>query len=154
MLDKNPTQTLPKLSKTLNVTPMAVSKRFHAMWKIHKKGIWLPNELSENDILNCLFIVTSLLTRQRKKIFLWCIMIDNEKWIYFYNPQAKETINKIINKIIGTGKSSISTLKRNIHEHKSLLCIWWDQGIYVLWTLASKWNFYSWLLSTAIMPIK
>jgi len=39
LLDKNPTQTLLKLSKVLNVTPKTVSKRLHAMGKIHKEGI-------------------------------------------------------------------------------------------------------------------
>jgi len=41
LLDENPAQTLLELSKALNVTPKAVSKRLHAMGKIHKEGIWL-----------------------------------------------------------------------------------------------------------------
>lgn len=39
LLDANPAQTLSELSKALNVTPMAVSKRLHSMGKIHKEGI-------------------------------------------------------------------------------------------------------------------
>jgi len=39
LLDENPAQTLLELSKALNVTPKAVSKRLHAMKKIHKKEI-------------------------------------------------------------------------------------------------------------------
>ena len=69
LLDENQTQTLEELSKVLNVSPMVVSKRLHAMGKIQKEGKWLPHELSENAILNRLSIATSLLARQKKKVF-------------------------------------------------------------------------------------
>jgi len=38
LLDGNSTQTLQELSAALNVTPMTVSKRLHAMGKIQKEG--------------------------------------------------------------------------------------------------------------------
>jgi len=66
---KNSVQTLLELSKALNVTPKAVSKPLHGMEKIHKEGIWLLHELSENVILNRLSIATSLLATQRKRVF-------------------------------------------------------------------------------------
>jgi len=130
LLDENPAQTLLELSKALNVTPKAVSKRLHTMGKIRKKGIWLPHELSENAILNRLSIATSLLARQRKKSFLWRIVTGDEKWIYFDNPKRKKSW-------MDPGQPPASTPKRNIHGHKTLLCIWWDQKS-VLRTLASK----------------
>jgi len=71
LLDENPAQTLLELSKALNVTPKAVSKRLHATGKIHEEEIWLPHELSENATLNRLPVATSLLARQRKRSFLW-----------------------------------------------------------------------------------
>jgi len=61
------------------------------MGKIHKEGIRLPHELSENAILNRFCIATSLLARQRKKSFLWRIISDDEKWIYFDNPKRKKS---------------------------------------------------------------
>lgn len=48
LLDENSAQTLQELSAALNVTPMAVSKRLHAMGKIQKEGKWVPHELTEN----------------------------------------------------------------------------------------------------------
>jgi len=82
---------LLELSKMLNVTPKAVSKRLHVMEKIHKEGIWLPHELSENAILNCLSIASSLFARQKKKEFLWRFVTGNEKWIYFDNSKRKKS---------------------------------------------------------------
>jgi len=40
LLNENSTQTLQELSAALNVTPMAVFKRLHAMEKIQKEGKW------------------------------------------------------------------------------------------------------------------
>jgi len=74
LLDENLVQTLLKFLKALNVTPKAVSKRLHAMRKIHKERIWLPHGLSENAILNRSSSATSLLARQRKKSLLWRIV--------------------------------------------------------------------------------
>jgi len=34
--------------------------------------------------------------------------------------------------------SSKSTSKRNIHASKIMLCIWWDQKSYILWTSPSE----------------
>jgi len=40
LFDENPIKTLLELSKVLNVTPkLLVSKRLHAIGKIHKEGI-------------------------------------------------------------------------------------------------------------------
>jgi len=67
LLDENPAQMLLKLSKALNVTPKAISKRLHAMRNIHKERIWLPYELSEDAILS---IAIFLLSRRRKTFFV------------------------------------------------------------------------------------
>jgi len=67
------------LSKALNITSKAVSKRLYAIGKIYKEGIWLQYELLENAILNRLSIATFLLARQRKKRFLWRIVTGDEK---------------------------------------------------------------------------
>jgi len=127
LLDENSTQTLQKLSAALNVSPMAVSKRLHAMVKIQKKEKWVPHELTENAIANRLNISISLLAMQ-KKSFLWRIVTGDKKWIYFDNPKRKRSW-------VDPGQPSTSTPKQNIHGHKIILCIWWDMQSVVYYEL-------------------
>ena len=57
------TKTQLKRSKNylaaLNITPMTVFKRLHAMGKFQKEGKWVPHELTENAIANRLNIPIS-----------------------------------------------------------------------------------------------
>ncbi|VVC42845.1 Transposase, type 1 [Cinara cedri] len=108
LLDENSAQTLKELSNNLEVYESTVSRRLYPMGKIQKEGKWLPHELFENAISNRFNIVVSLLARQKKKC--------KKSWV---NP----------------GEPSTSTPKRNIHGHKVLLCIWWDQQSIVYYEL-------------------
>ncbi|XP_028048263.1 chromobox protein homolog 1 isoform X2 [Monomorium pharaonis] len=60
LLDENSSRSLVKLSKVLNVTPMAVSRRLHAMGKIYKEGKWLPRQKNvKTEIDSCEDIETN-----------------------------------------------------------------------------------------------
>jgi len=60
----------------------------------------------------------TLLSKFRKKDFLYKIITGDEKWIFYDNPKRRKSW-------IDFGQSLTSTPKANIHK-KILLCIWWD----------------------------
>lgn len=98
------------------------------MGKVQKYGKWVPHELSERATGSRLNICLSLLAKQKKKSFLWRIVMGDEKWILFDNPKRQKHW-------MNPGQPTISTPKRNIHSNKVLLCIWWDQERVVYYEL-------------------
>lgn len=90
LLDEDSAQTLQELAEELNVDKSTVSDRLHAMGKIQKEGKWVPHELSKLAIQNRLTICTSLLSRHKKKQFLYQIITGDEKWIYYDNPKRRK----------------------------------------------------------------
>lgn len=119
LLRENPAQTQEELAEQLGVDRSTVARRLHEMGKILKLGKWVPHELSENSIIRRLNTCVSLLSRQRKKDFLWKIVTGDEKWILYDNPKRKHSW-------VDPGQPSASVAKPNIHAQKVLLCIWWD----------------------------
>lgn len=123
LLQEDCTQSCAELSRRLHVSRTTVLRRLHEMGKIIKEGKWLPYELSENNKLNRFNICFSLLRRHKQKSFLYRIVTGDEKWIYYHNPNRKRSW-------VDPGEPGSSQPKRNIHDHKVLLCIWWDmQGV-------------------------
>lgn len=120
LLDEDSAQTQRELSDKLGITQQAVSKRLYAMGKIQKEGKWVPHELTEDHCERRSSICLALLSRQRKKSFLWQIVTGDEKWVYYDNPKRKKHW-------VNSGQSISSTPQSNIHGKKLLLCIWWDE---------------------------
>jgi len=56
-----------------------------------KKGKGSIYKLSELAIQNRLTICTLLLSRHKKKQFLYKIITGDEKWIYYDNPKHKKS---------------------------------------------------------------
>lgn len=120
LLDQDSCQTQEELAESLGVSQKAISDRLKALGMIQKKGHWVPHELTPRDVERRLCISEMLLARYKKKSFLSRIVTGDEKWIYFDNPKRLKSWGK-------PGHPSTSQPKQDIHSHKVMLSIWWDE---------------------------
>jgi len=91
---------------------------FEVLQMIQKQGYWMPYELKPRDVEQRLFTCEQLLQWQKRKGFLHCIMIGDQKWIHYDNAKHRRLWDK-------PGHISTSSTMPNIHDSKLLL--WWDQ---------------------------
>jgi histone-lysine N-methyltransferase SETMAR len=79
LLRENSAQSQQELTLQLGVTQQSISFRLHELGKIQKLGRWIPHELSpENKEQRC-DTAMSLLTRFKRKDFLYKIITSEEK---------------------------------------------------------------------------
>lgn len=119
LLNQNQSQTLKELAEILNVAILTVSKCLHILRKIQKEEKWVLHKLTAANMLNRVSVATSLLGK-KKKSFLCRIVTGDKKWIHYDNPKRKKSW-------VDPGQPPTSASKLNIHDHKALLCISWDQ---------------------------
>ena len=91
LLDKDSTQTLKQLVKALGVDQGSISRRLHAIGKIHKKGKCMMYELKQRDIEERTTTCEILVDRFKRKSFLHRIVTSDNNCIYFHNPKRKKS---------------------------------------------------------------
>ena len=119
LLQEDSTLVTRDMAKILEIDQSTVQRRLTAMGKVLKVGHSVPHQLSHANIAQRLNLCVALLSRHRRKSFLWRIVTGDEKWVYYENPQRKRSL-------VDAGQPSTSTPKPNLHSKKLLLCIWWD----------------------------
>ena len=119
LLDEDPTQS-QQLAQTLNVTQGAICQRLKAMGKIQKYGKWVPHQLNDRQMENRKTNCEMLHQRFERKSFLYQIVTEDEKLIYFENPKRGKSW-------LSPGEVGPSTSRPNCFGRKTMLCVWWDQ---------------------------
>lgn len=118
LLKENPAQLIREFAKYLEVDHKMILIRLQALGKVNKKDKWVLHMLSEWAILNNMCF--PLLWRDNERSFLSRIVTGDEKRIYFDNPNRKWLW-------VNPNETVPSIPRRNIHSHKVLLWVWWDE---------------------------
>ena len=69
LVECNPHKSTWELALDLNTSQSAIGCHFREIGKVNKLGIWVPHNLGEKNKEVCIFIVTSLLSKQRNYLF-------------------------------------------------------------------------------------
>ena len=62
---------------------------------IKKQGDWVPYELTPRNVERRFSTCEILLSRHKRKGFIYRIVTDDEKWIHYDNPKRKKSWNHL-----------------------------------------------------------
>jgi len=119
MVESDPRLSTRELATKLNTSQSTIDRHLHEINKVNKAGIWVPHQLSADNLLQRISICTSLLARQEVDPFLKRIITGDEKWVLYLNVERK-------NQWLSPGQTPIPTAKSGLHPKKVMLCVWWD----------------------------
>ena len=123
LLDENPRVTTEELAMKFKCSKSTIFDHLHSLGKKNRAGRWVPHELTDNNRAQRLSICTSLLLKQRSEPFLDRMVTGDEKWILYDNVTMKK-------QWLSPRQSPAPTARRELHQRKVLLSVWWDiQGI-------------------------
>jgi hypothetical protein len=88
-VEAEPCLLTEKLAAKLNSTSSTVHQHLKALGKISKPRKWVPHELTQMNLSQCVNICSSLIGSQEKQAFLDRILTGNENWTVYNNINQK-----------------------------------------------------------------
>jgi len=70
LIENNPRCTTRKLAEMLNMSKSTIHEHFVKLGYINRFDVWVPHDLTEKNLMNCIFICDSLYKRNEKTPFL------------------------------------------------------------------------------------
>ncbi len=119
LVEADPKLSSRELATTLGTSHTTVLNHLHEMGKVNKCGVWVPHQLSPDQLLMRTTTCTSLLARLEVDPFLRRIIKGDEKWVLYVNVERKR-------QWLNPGQEPVPTPKPGLHPKKVLLCVWWD----------------------------
>jgi hypothetical protein len=112
-LNEDPTQSQQILAEKLNVSLVAIFQRLKAMWKILEVWKMGATRIERQANGHQKTICEMLLQRFERKSFLHRIVTGDEKWIFFWEPEAKKSW-------LSPGEAALFTSKPNRFGRKTI----------------------------------
>ena len=89
LITANPRLSSVELSAILGFHQITNCDNLKAIGKVSKAGIWVPHQLSSENLLHRATICTSLFPRQQSEPFLKRIVTADKKWVSYVNVECK-----------------------------------------------------------------
>lgn len=119
VVESDPRLTSRELAEKFKCDQSTIIRHLHQIGKSNKAGIWVPHQLSHENLLQRISICTSLLAREKSNSFLNRIVTGDEKCVLYVNAERK-------NQWLSPGQKPIPTPKAGLHPKKVMLSVWWD----------------------------
>lgn len=119
LLENNQRYTTQEIASIVKTSSSSVENHLQQLDYVNCFDMWLPQKLSEKDLLDRVSICDSLLKRNESIPFLKQIVTGGEKCLFYTNMEGERLWGQKSN------DSLQNEPKIKLHS-KVMLCIWWD----------------------------
>ena len=117
IIENNQRYTKREIAGILKISKSRVENHLHQLGYVNRFDVWVPQKLSEKNLLDHITTCNSLLKRNENVLFLKQIVMGDEKWILYNNVEWKRSWGK-------GNEPPPTTPKAGLHPKKVMLCIW------------------------------
>lgn len=133
LVESDPRQSTRCLASTLGCSHTTIENHLHQLGFDSKLGVWVPHDLTQNQLNQRLDTCTHLLSYRRTKNWLDHLVTGDEKWVLYINYSNNS-------QWVRDSKDLIPTPKPEKHGKKVMLSVWWDVHGVVYWELLPPGN--------------
>ena len=94
LIENNQCYTTQEIADILKISKSSVENHLYQLGCVHCFDVWVPQKLSERNLLDRISAGDSLLKRNENVPFLKQIVTDDEKWILYTNVEQKRSWGK------------------------------------------------------------
>ncbi|XP_018055291.1 PREDICTED: histone-lysine N-methyltransferase SETMAR-like [Atta colombica] len=114
----NPRYMTHKLAEMLNMSKSTIHEHFMKLGYINRFDVWVPQDLTEKNLMDRISICDSLYKRNEKTSFLKQVVMRDEKWIIYNNVERKRSWRKR-----NEPPLALTIPKAGLHPKKVMLCV-------------------------------
>lgn len=128
IVEADPRQTTRCLAQHFECSHTSIEKHLDQIGKSWKYGVWVPHELTRDQLNRWVDACIELLTCHRTFDWLSNIVTGDEKWVMYINYSNKR-------QWLGSGQTGVPTPKPELHSKKVMLSVWWGMRWVIYWEL-------------------
>lgn len=126
LIEADPRLTTRCLAERLGSHHSTIAQHLHALGKSWKYGVWIPHELTPNQLNSRVDACLELSTSHRTTDWLTNLVTGDEKWVLYVNHSCKR-------QWLGSREKGIPTANDELHPKKVMLCVWWGVRGVIHW---------------------
>ena len=128
LLERDPRSTTRCLAEQLKCSHTTIERHLSDLGKLWKYGLWIPHELTKDQLDRRVDTCLELLTARRHFEWLNNLVTGDEKWVLYVNHTCKR-------QWLGPGETGIPTPIGELHPKKVMLRVWWRTKGVIHWEL-------------------
>lgn len=128
LIESDPRLTTRCLAERMGCSHTTIENYLSDLGKTWKYGLWIPHEMTKDQLNRRVDTCLELLTARRHFEWLNNLVTGDEKWVLYVNHSNKR-------QWLGSGETGIPTPNGDLHPKKVMLSVWWGTKGVIHWEL-------------------